>query len=318
VYDSSLLGDGSSTAGGGATAGSGTAGITNHGGAGAGGKSTTSAGSSGTPASGGSTEDAGAAGMPEGGDEGGTAGRAMAGGGGSSAGTAGGNVAGAAGNATGGTAGGGGTLGGGGSAGSAVAGGAGASAGAGGAPVATGCAKLSVPLDDSADQAHFVITLPASTDMTTGSISMRIYVAAGTGGAVFNYVQDPSFNYFAVPSATQPLISSIMGWTTVTWDVGAQAASGSINKATIKRVGISVTSAPSTSGWTNPTVIYVDSIAVTTPSVSYMYTLDTTSTVQSAGTNTDPSTSPPVLWFNNGSSDTKAANVTLTWQASCP
>ena len=315
VYDSSLLGGGGSNSAGNATsAGSGNSGTTGQGGSGGtAGKAAVSGGSSGAQEIGGNGNEAGAAGTADDGGETGATGGANAGGGGkASAGAgAGGETGGTAGSATAGS--------GGGSAGSPAAGSGGASAGAGGAPPATGCAKLTVPLDDASDRAHFVITLPANTDMSTagGTVSTRLYVAAGTGGTVFNYVQDPSFHFFGVTTALRPLISSFTGWSVLSWDVGAQADSENtgIQKNTIKRVGIEVNSAPSTA-WTNPTVIYIDSIVVTTPTVTYTYNLDTSATVLSAGTTTDPTGT--VLWFNNGSQDTKATGVTLTWQATCP
>ncbi len=146
---------------------------------------------------------------------------------------------------------------------------------------------------------------------------MRLYVAAGSGGTVFNYVQDQNNRYFG--NATRsPIASSVNTWTTLTWDVTAQPDSTStptyIDKTMIHRVGIEVNSSPSTA-WTAPTLIYVDSIIVTSPTVTYTYTLDTAGTVYTTPT---PSDQIGLLWFNNDSSDTKAANVTLAWQTSCP
>ena len=66
--------------------------------------------------------------------------------------------------------------------------------------------------------------------------------------------------------------------------------------------------------WSNPTVVYVDSITVATPTLSF--TLDAANTVTATQSNTD--IGGQVMWVNNGSTDTTASNVALTWQATCP
>ena len=307
VYDASLLESGSSPiASGGSSATSGHAGTAG----------TANAGANNGGSSGSASDDAGSSGMSE------MAGEVESGG------TAGGGTAG------GGTAGTVGTAGMGGTGGSAVAGGGNSggtfggtggstagNGGSGGAPPATGCAKLSVPLDDANDRAHFVITFPGTVDMTTGTVSMRVFVQAGVGGTIFNYVQDaaPNYHFFVVTTAARRELPSVMGWTNLTWDVGAQPDTATpvtnIVKASIKRVGIEINSAPATT-WSNPTVVYIDSITVTTPTQTQSFTFDTAAALTTTGTTSDPST--PILWLNTSSSDTKAANVTLAWQATCP
>jgi hypothetical protein len=241
------------------------------------------------------------------GPEGGTGGTS------GSAGSAGSNVGGTA---AGGTAGGG--TAGGSTAGSGGSGGAGGSAGAGGAPPATGCAKLSVPLDDAADRAHFVISLSSAADLssaTTGIISMRVYVQAGAAGTIFNYVQDSQFHYFGVTTAMRPALKGLSGWQTLTFNVGMQpVGSTQIVKTDIRRIGIEINAAPDTVDWSNPTVVYVDSITVATPALSF--TLDTTSTVNPNPMGSD--LGGQVMWLHNGASDTTAAGVLLAWQPTCP
>ena len=137
---------------------------------------------------------------------------------------------------------------------------------------------------------------------------MRFYVEDGAAGSIVLYVQDPNFAFFARPVAD---ISSFNGWSTITWDVAAQTTTGNIQKNNVKRVGIEITASPIASGWSNPTVVYLDSVTVkTTP-----FTFDTTSTVSTTGSTTDQSNQ--VLWFNNGNTDSTAAG-TVTWQATCP
>jgi hypothetical protein len=328
VYDASLLGKGAEPGGGGTSPGAGHSGTA--------GESSTSAGRSGSAgkpavnggASGESSGDGGmmdTAGAPETGGEsaeGGTAGRGTAGSGGTAGkGTAGGGTAGggtSGGGTSGGGTAGGGTAGRGGSGGSA-AGSGGASAGAGGSPPATGCAKLYVPIDAGNDQAHFVIGLGSSSDLssaTTGIVSMRVYVQAGAAGTIFNYVQDSQFRFLGVATAMRPDLSSISGWQTLSFNVGGQADTlgSGIAKNNITRVGIEINAAPATTGWSNPTIVYVDSITVGTPGLSFP--LATTSTVNTTPMTTDAPNQ--ALFLNSGPGDTTATGVTLSWQATCP
>jgi hypothetical protein len=326
VYDASLLGSGPAEGGSsGTNSAAGSAGQVS-----AAGRS----GSAGTANGGASAGDAGmmdtAGAMELGGDTGeggstggsGTAGKggsgAGAGGNAGSGGTvagSGGTVAGSGGTAAGSggtTAGSGGTAAG---SGGTVAGSGGT---AGGSAGVTGCAKLSVPMDDSGDRAHFVISLTSAADLssaTTGIVSMRLFVQAGAAGTVFNYVQDSQFHYFGVTTALRPSLKGVSGWQTLTFNVGAQAAGTSgIVKTDIRRIGIEINAAPDTAGWSNPTVVYVDSITVMTPALSFP--LDTAATVSTTPTGSD--VSGQVMWPHNGSTDTTAANVTLSWVATCP
>jgi len=312
VYDASLLGSGPAAAGSG-----GKAAAAGHSGS-AGDESPTAGrgGSAGAVNGGSSGESSGDAGMidtagaMETGGEGAEGGGAGTGTGGTvatggSAGTAGASSGGTAGAST---AGSGGTGGSGGGAGS---------AGSGGSPPMNGCAKLSVPLDDANDRAHFVISLPSATDLsspTTAIISMHLYVQAGAAGTVFNYVQDSGNNWFGVTTAQRPLLSSVVGWQTLTFNVGAQAATGGIVKTDVRRLGIEINAAPATSGWSKPTVVYIDSITVATPALSF--TFDTTGTVSPNPTGSD--VAGQVLWQHNGSTDTTAAGTALSWVATCP
>ena len=180
---------------------------------------------------------------------------------------------------------------------------------------ASGCAKLSVPLDDAADKAHFVISLTSAADLSGATISMRVYVQAGTGGSIFNYVQDSgTFHFLGVPAAQRASLSALSGWSTLSWNLGTADPGGSgIVRTSIKNIGIELNAQPSAS-WTSPTVIYVDSITVTTPTLSF--TLDATASVYP--TPTTSSAPSQALWLNSGASDTTATSASLSWQPSCP
>jgi hypothetical protein len=299
VYDSSLLG------GGGGSSSSGGGGSGNNGGtiiagtesedAGAG-----NSGTAGTSTTAGTGGTGGVSGSTNGGTEnmggeppmGGDAGNGNDGGAGSSGGGAGGTVAGG-GAGNGGKAGSGGTSGAGGS---------------GGSTSATGCAKLSVPLDATGDRSHFVISLTNTQDLTTGTISLRFYVQAGAAGSILPYVQDPNFAFLGRPPAD---LTTFSGWSTITWDVAAEPTTGNITKNSIKRIGIEITANPAASGWSNPTVVYLDSVRVKMATFAF----DSSDNISTLASTTDQGNQ--VLWFNNNASDSTATGA-LTWQATCP
>lgn len=179
---------------------------------------------------------------------------------------------------------------------------------------AMGCAKLSVPLNGAMDKAHFVISLRSAADLSAAgtTISLRLHVEDGTGGVVLAYVQDSSFNFLG--PATKPLLAEQSGWVTLDWDVGAEPAAGTgIQKKNISRIGIEIKAAPS-STWSNPTIVYVDSITVNKPALSFPF--GTMSTVSTTAQSSD--VSGQVLWQHSGSTDTTATGTKLSWVADCP
>jgi hypothetical protein len=280
---------------------------------------------------GGQGAEGGQAGTGDGGEDmggsGGDAGTGGAGRGGAGRGGAGGAGAGGT-SGRGGTSGAGGTSGVGGSAGTggsagkagssgtggAGSGGTAGGGGSGGSPtVANGCARLSVPLDDTDDRAHFVISLASNANFSAAVITMRVYAAAATGGSIRNYVQDGTTFRF-LGNSVRPAFTA--GWQTITWDVGAQDPGTSmIDKASIKRIGIEVNAEPSSAWASGATVLFVDSVTVTAPTESF--TFGTTGTVVTA-TDLESDQSGEVLWLNSYSSDTTATGVAVSWVATCP
>jgi hypothetical protein len=189
-----------------------------------------------------------------------------------------------------------------------------AGANPGSSATAMGCAKLSVPMNGAMDKAHFVISLRSAADLSAAgtTISMHLHVEDGTGGVILAYVQDSSFNFLG--PATKPLLAEQSGWVTLDWDVGAEPAAGTgIQKKNISRVGIEIKAAPS-STWSNPTVVYIDSITVNKPALSFPF--GTMSTVSATAQSSD--VSGQVLWQNSGSMDTTATGTKLSWVADCP
>jgi len=179
---------------------------------------------------------------------------------------------------------------------------------------ATGCAKLSVPMNGANDKAHFVVSLRSAADLSAAgtTISMRVHVQDGVGGVILAYAQDSSFNFLG--PATKPLLAEQDGWVTLTWDIGAEpAAQTGIMKRSISRLGIEIKAAPSAT-WSNPTVVYVDSISVNAPALSFPF--GTTGTVSGMAQSSD--VAGQVLWLNSGTMDTTATGTTLSWVATCP
>jgi hypothetical protein len=235
------------------------------------------------------------AGVGNGGDPGtGTGGGSGTGTGGSGAGAGGTSTAGAGGGsgaATGGTAGSAGT-------------------GSGGAATATGCAVLSAGMAASTDKTHYLITLgTADVDFTNAVVTARLNVQ-GVGGGLFLYVQEATYEFHGGPLTS---FSSLSGWTTVTWDLSAETDTSPLDITKVRRLGLEIAGTGG-SAWTNPTVVYLDSITVTTPALAFSF--DATSSVYK--TPTTLYTVDTALWLNNGSSDTSASGSTLDWVASCP
>jgi hypothetical protein len=182
--------------------------------------------------------------------------------------------------------------------------------------MANGCAKLSVPIDAASDKAHFVISLTSPADLSGATISMRLYVQAGAGGSIFNYVQDSgTYHFLGVPGAQRRLLSGSSGWSTVSWNVGAEpdAAGTGIVKTSIKNIGIELNAQPSTT-WSSPTIVYIDSLTVTSPALSF--TFDATASV--SPTPMTMNASGQALWLNSGATDTTATEAMLSWQPTCP
>jgi hypothetical protein len=292
---------GASTGAGGTTGGTdGTGGTTSTGGATSTGGTTSTGGATSTGGTGGTTSTGGASGAST------TGGTTMGGRGGTATGAAGRS------SSAGMTSQGGRTASGGTSAGGRASGAGGMN---GGGTEADGCAKLSVPLNGSMDKAHFVISLRSAANLGAAgtTISMRIYVEAGIGGVIFPYAQDDSFNFLG--PAMRPALADQDGWVTLNWNIAAEPnGTPALMKSSVSRIGIEIKAAPSAM-WSNPTVVYVDSISVDSADLSFPF--NTTGTVSTSTTQTADQTGQ-VLWLNSGDEDTTASGSRLSWVATCP
>ncbi|MEO6599010.1 MAG: hypothetical protein ABIQ16_04000, partial [Polyangiaceae bacterium] len=72
-------------------------------------------------------------------------------------------------------------------------------------------------------------------------------------------------------------------------------------------------SAIGSAAWANPTLVYVDSVTVTSPSLSFQ--LESSSTVNTTPTNYH--TGDNALWLNNAPADTSATGSKISWSAKC-
>lgn len=222
---------------------------------------------------------------------------------------------------TAGTGGLGGTSGSGGAAGGAMGGSAGSAAGTGGSTsgnggtggmvTASGCAVMSAGLAAATDNTHYLITLGSTdVDFTDALVDVHLY-AQGTGGGIFLYVQEATYEFYGQPAITQ--FAAFDGWTTLHWDLSSETSTGTLDKAKVRRLGFEITGAGA-SAWTNPMIVYVDAITVTTPTLSF--TFDATTSVHT--TPTSYYATDTALWLNNSSSDTTATGSTVAWATSCP
>jgi hypothetical protein len=334
VYDSQLIGTASGPGGtpgvsgtagsGGSVAGvsgrgggaGGTAGTPSSGGKAGVGGTTGGLGGGGSPGDGGTVATGGTSGMEGGSDGdggedpgvGGSAGAGAGAGGQSGAGGTAGATAGSSGAGAGGASGGGASGAGGAGAG---AGGAGAGGMAGTAGMGTtcpGCARLSVPLTATANKAHFTLLLPGATDLSAATITFRVAKLAGTGGTFKGYIQEGSPNYQLQDGVNTTIASIGTGMQNIAWSIAS--AGTAANKTSIQRIGIEI-AGTSGSSWTNPTVLFVDSIVVTGSSLtSGSYTFDTEATVYTTPTEQGPAGR---LFLNSYADDTNVTGAAISW-----
>ncbi len=224
--------------------------------------------SSGTSnAHGGTTSQAGTGGVAvsAGGTGGGTSGAAA--GGTASGGTASGGTA-SGGTASGGTASGGtpsaGTAGTTSLAGAGGEGGDGGEAGSGAVESCSGCARLSVPLAATNQQTSFMIAFDQPVDLTGMVVTFRVMTYAGTEGGLMPFVQNGADQSWASVGYDWTNLTDAASFHDVTVDVDAKAAvaGNGFDKTLVKQIGLLVAAGGGAGPWTNPTVVYVDSVTI--------------------------------------------------------
>ena len=166
-----------------------------------------------------------------------------------------------------------------------------------------GCARLEVPLKGSNEKANFVVFLPAQANFSNTTLRFRIYKEAGIGGEFKGYVQHQGTDFEQLFGPAQPL-ATLSGWQELVWNVGTHSTS--FNKTTVQRVGVQVIGWNSTA-WSNPTIVYVDSIIADGAGVG-PWNFDSSGSIR-----TSPMTTADagVLFINSG--DSPVANTRLGW-----
>ncbi|MGK4006893.1 hypothetical protein WMF31_29995 [Sorangium sp. So ce1036] len=131
----------------------------------------------------------------------------------------------------------------------------------------SGCARLSVPLTESGQATQFLVTFDEPVDLTGATITYRVKTYAGTSGGVQPYVQNGDALAWATAGWGWNPVSELKEWTDITIDVDAAVVpegSAPFDKSQVLMFGLQIT-AGDEGPWTNPTVVYVDSITVTRP-----------------------------------------------------
>jgi hypothetical protein len=176
------------------------------------------------------------------------------------------------------------------------------------AEVCSGCARLSVALASASDRARFIITMPENTNFETAVITLRVFRRAGSGGQLRSYLQHGGgpFGFAALDLGGREL-ADLSGWVDLTYDLADVMG---YDKTIVRRLGIEIVGTGA-SRWTNPTVVYVDSVSISnTPLDPSVFAFDSADTVS-----TTPSVSSPGdqrMWLNSGAGDTNVA-ASLSW-----
>jgi hypothetical protein len=126
---------------------------------------------------------------------------------------------------------------------------------------AHGLAVFTVPLSATAQDQRYADKPSAPWNLAGKTIFVRVYAPGATGGSLYVYLSDESSN--TGPSVTVGLAQLASGWMDITLpnivDQPAVGATGTFSAEQVKQVTIEVEAGGSTS-WTNPTVVYVDSV----------------------------------------------------------
>ena len=169
----------------------------------------------------------------------------------------------------------------------------------------SGCARLSVPLAARLNKANYVIRLPTVMDFTNAVITYRVFKQAGSGGEIRGYIQHGGSPDFGQLFQFRSLpLSACDGWEEIVWRVADDG--GNYDKTIVGRVGIHVIGTGSTE-WTNPTIVYLDSITVTGPNVGPWNFADAASIDPAATYGAEAN----LLWRNLGDDPVEGSD--LSW-----
>ncbi|HKO50523.1 MAG TPA: hypothetical protein VJV79_22525 [Polyangiaceae bacterium] len=120
---------------------------------------------------------------------------------------------------------------------------------------AAGVAVLSTPLTTAAQSMRFANPFPLDIGLEGASLTVRAYAPGATGGTLNIFLSDFG-SHFSPTVIITPLATVSQKWTDITVPIASLDAFDANNA---KQVNVEVHSG-STGPWTNPTVVYVDSI----------------------------------------------------------
>ena len=158
-----------------------------------------------------------------------------------------------------------------------------------------GMAVLTVHLKSVGQDQRYAdtFTLP---NLTNATITARVYAPGATGGNMFFYLSDNSMSTASPGGVTVSLDTLSKGWTDVSLPAGIIA--GEWDPTVVKQLTMEVNSGTSVVPWTDPTVIYIDTVFANNNTV-----LDTF----------DAASAPMVM-----SSQQNIPNSALGWAATVP
>jgi hypothetical protein len=130
-------------------------------------------------------------------------------------------------------------------------------AGSCGAP--QGLVAVSVPFTAANENQRYADLFLPNVDLTGAQVTMRLYAPGATAGLLQIYLSD-SNSVVGGTAPTLALSTLSEGWMDITFGTTGPEP---FDSTRIKQVTIEVLSGPSSGPWTNPTVIYFDSIRIT-------------------------------------------------------
>lgn len=123
---------------------------------------------------------------------------------------------------------------------------------------------LTVPLTVSGQGQRYWYPFSPAANLTNKTVTLRVYAPDASAGLLNIYLSMANSASTAGSGVIVPLRDLRSAWKDITLDVGG--AVGSFDPSQIKQVTIEVQSRDS-GPWKNPTVIYIDYVAISTLTV---------------------------------------------------
>jgi hypothetical protein len=124
-----------------------------------------------------------------------------------------------------------------------------------------GLVVLSVPLTTNGQNQRHAYPFSPAANLTDKTITLRVYAPGATAGLLNIYLSMANATSTAGSGALVPLVNYSSAWKDITFNVGG--AMEAFDPSQIKQLTIEVQS-KDLGTWKNPTVIYIDSIVIST------------------------------------------------------